>query len=134
MPYVVEWDSDEHTVIRTVYGSPFSWADAFAAQKEVNKMIDTTKSEVSSILDLSQVSSLPPRAVPNIKDLISQAHPRTDYTILVGMNLFVRTLENTVGRVYRKVIGQKQDKSFFAKDMAEARDKIRQLRKRTPNA
>ncbi len=134
MSFVVEWDNDEHTVIRTVYGDSFAWQDAFAAQHEVNKMMDTTASEVCSILDLSQVKRLPPDAIRNIRNLIAQAHPRTDYTILVGMNPFVRTMENTVGKVFRAVVGQKQSRSIFAKDLEDARNQLQQLRQSQPHA
>jgi hypothetical protein len=132
MSFVVEWDNDEHTVIRTTYGDPLTWEEAFAAQHEFNKMADTTVSAVSSIIDLSHLNKLPPNAISNIQNLIARAYPRTDYTILVGMNLFVRTMENTVGKLYRTVVGQKQNNSMFAKDLEDARNQLQRLHRSPP--
>ena len=95
----VEWASDSRTVIYWYLPNGWTWADFYIAQKEVDTMIDTVSGTVDGIFLPDNPRYLPPNALTNLRNITLRRHPRYGYSMVVGVNPYVRSLLNTLAHL-----------------------------------
>jgi len=128
MPFKISWDNDQQTTIRVDYSEPLLWEEVLASQKGLNQEIDSVTYPVSIILDFSQLNKLPLGAISGFKDVVKNFHPRTEFSVLVGMNPFIRLFEKTFKGIFKAFGIYREQTAFFAKNLEEARSLIHQAR------
>jgi hypothetical protein len=98
MSITVSWDNSEHTIIQCVYQGAWTWTEFYAAVEEVNKLETSVNHKVYILLDFH--SSHMPGGVPSQFKRISQIqHPNAGPMIIIGHNLFVRTMFDIFTRI-----------------------------------
>jgi hypothetical protein len=114
MSIQVEWDNEDHRIIRFDYDDKWTWADHFAAVQQSVAMMKTVDHTVDMIINLENSSHLPPNALTNIRSTALKGTPNWRITVLVGMNTFAQLLMNMFGKI-NKDLGQ----HFVAVDTME---------------
>jgi hypothetical protein len=124
----VQWDDAEKTILRYDYGGKWTVEELYAAASEAKKLIEVegTQHKIAVIINMQNSSALPASAMTHGKRLMTMPLPNVDFQVVVGANMFVRTLANTATKVYgqfgRKITTQ------FAQTMDEARSVIAKQR------
>ena len=120
----VKWDSQTEQIVVWQFSSPWTWNEFFAAMKDMNHLIDGVDGIVDTILLTSSEQTIPPSALTNIRNLMTQLHERNDLVVLVGSKAFLTALINHVTSIIPNV----KEKYRFAHDVSEAYAIIEQAR------
>jgi hypothetical protein len=98
----VEWDSDDHTVLRYTVVGHWTWDELHAALERARTLADAAPSSViHSIIDIYTGSLYPQNALSHFRRMPFEAHPKfkNGCVIIVEDNLFVRSLMNILRRL-----------------------------------
>lgn len=88
----VRWSNDEkHTVIWK-FSVPWNWNEFYAAQKQVDAMIDSVDGLVDSIFIVTLAQRLPAGGPTHLRKIIAQRHKRHDMIVMVGTNSFLTSI------------------------------------------
>ena len=88
----VEWDNDQHTILRWVFAARWAWEDYSAAQQQANQLLETIDHAVDVIGDLRNSSSLPANALTAYRGFVDSTAKNVDLIVLVGASRFVKAL------------------------------------------
>ncbi|MBI5666843.1 MAG: hypothetical protein HZC41_02455 [Chloroflexi bacterium] len=124
MSVTIEWDNDNHTIVRMEMVGSWTWDEAYAGAERGYTMLESVGYEVGVIMDFSRSAGLPPGALANARRMIQRRHPRTGLTVFVGANTLFISLWNVFAKVYT-LFAQKQN-SVFAPTVEEARRMLAQ--------
>ena len=124
MPIQAVWDNDEHTAIRYVIESHWTWEEMNAAVATSNAWLDTVDRKIDFIHDMSRSEGIPSGALTQLKRYIGKEHPNTGRSVVVSAQ---KSLANSVARglidMVRKLY--KRDWGFmFADSLEEARRQL----------
>lgn len=86
VPVVIEWDNDEHTVIRFTLRQRWMWADVRAAKEQINGMMDTVNHKVHLIVSNELTNWMPGNFNLNVLGIIQNIHPNLGLVIVVVNN------------------------------------------------
>jgi hypothetical protein len=127
MPIDVEWDNAEKTIVRQTYGREVTYNDYYDGVKKRFELISSVEHPVDLIIDLRGAN-------PNLKGLVSAGRyasrhvpPNQRFVLLVGANLFIRSLVNTFIKILPKV----SDKIYFVATLEEARKFLQEKNSQT---
>ena len=121
MPISIEWDDDEHTIIRWTFEGAWTWHEFVEVQVEFRKLLDDITYRVNVIADMQNAHTLPANSLTTFKQIDSNIHPNRDRVVVVGANAFVRTMAATFDRVFPS----KTPDFLFADSIEEARKTLR---------
>lgn len=99
MKITVEWDNEQHTILRWVFQSRWSWDDYSTAQQESNEILAEIDHPVDVIGDLRNTSSLPSNALTAYRGFVAETAPNVDLIVLVGASRFVKAMVNVFVKV-----------------------------------
>lgn len=98
----VEWANEAKTVVRWRFINTWTWDDFYAAQKEVDAMIDTVDGIVDGIILTSASQNLPSGALPHLRKITIQRHKRYGLSYVVGSGVYLTTVLNILAKVVRE--------------------------------
>ena len=131
MPIEIVWDNDQNTTLRYDVSGKWTWDELWAARDKVFALMDSAAaSRVDAIIHFKDGMNLPSDAMAQLKQLRENPHAKAGLTVMIGANMFMRTLFGTFTKVYNSTTGHSVD-FLYAKTLPEARELIAQDRIRS---
>jgi hypothetical protein len=96
MSITVEWDNDAKTVIRFTYVGQWDLKQFYDTTEQSNALMASVDHKVDVILDVRKSSLIPKNFVSTMRTIRFKTHPHTGSLVLVGGNMFMRTLTNAL--------------------------------------
>jgi hypothetical protein len=113
----VQWDNDEHTLVRWDFIGMWDWNDFLAAQKASNDLINTVPHTVDIISDVSQSPHVPPGAIGRFRTYRRNDPANAGRVVLVGASIYIKTIVEIFRGMFPKTGGN----FTFADSLEEAR-------------
>lgn len=120
MSITVQWDNEEHTLLRWDFVETWDWDDFLAAQKASNDLIGSVPHTVHIIGDVSRSHHLPPGAIARFRTYKRNDPPNAGRVVLVGASTYIRTIVETFRGMFPKTGGN----FTFANTLDEARSEL----------
>lgn len=95
----VEWEPSTQNVMIWKFTAPWTFDEFQSAKDQVDAMIDRVEGYVDSIFLVSKGQAIPRNTVTQLRKLISEAHERHRYIVLVGVRVYLATLLKTLGEL-----------------------------------
>jgi hypothetical protein len=131
MPIEIVWDNDERSILRYDVSGKWNWDELFQARDKVFAQMDSASAErIDAIINFVGGLSVPNDALGQIQKLREDPHAKAGLTVMVGTNMFLRTLLSTATKVYNAATGHTVE-FMYAKSLEEARQFIAQDRIRS---
>ena len=99
MSISVEWDNEQHTIVRWIFDRRWTWDEFSAAQKESNQLLEKVDHPVDVIGDLRNSSGLPANALTAYRGFVNTTVENLDLIVLVGAGRFVKAMVTVFVRV-----------------------------------
>ena len=106
MPINLHWADPSKTVICYTFITPYTWTDFHEANEKLWHMIDNAKMPVDFILNVSEVDRIPRNAHIHIPNALKNTHPNLNMIVFVGMNVYTRTVRNSMSRLFPHVLNK----------------------------
>jgi hypothetical protein len=116
----VQWDNEQHTLVRWDFLGVWNWNDFLAAQNESNTLIKSVPYTVDIISDVSQIHPVPPGAIGQFRLYRRNDPENTGQVVLVGANIYIRTIVDIFRGMFPNTGGQ----FTFANSIEEARSAL----------
>jgi hypothetical protein len=120
MSITVQWDNQEHTLLRWDFVEPWDWDDFLAAQKASNDLISSVPHTVHIIGDVSRSHHLPTGAIARFRTYKRDDPPNAGRVVIVGASTYIRTIVETFRGMFPKTGGN----FTFANSLDEARSQL----------
>ena len=117
MSIKVQWDNEEHTLLRWDFVGIWNWNDFQAAQKESNALINSVSYTVDIIGDVSQSHHVPPGAIGQFRTYRRNDPENTGRVVLVGASIYIKTIVE----IFRGMFPNTGGNFTFANSLDEAR-------------
>lgn len=119
MPVQVEWDNDEHSIIRLKFEGKWVLEELYPALAEMYRLMGAEDHTVDGIVDMTHASTLPSNIL-SIRGTIERNKPTNrGLTAIAGANTLIRSMSNILNRVRR------EDSDYiFTTTVEEARQAI----------
>lgn len=117
MTIKVQWDNEEHTLLRWEFMGVWDWDDFLAAQKESNDLINSVPHTVDIISDVSKSQHLPPGAIGRFRTYRRDDPENTGRVVLVGASIYIKTIVE----IFRGMFPNTGGNFSFANSLDEAR-------------
>ena len=95
----VEWANETKTAINCRLPKGWTWEDFYAAQKEVDALIDTVPGIVDTIFLPEESGHPPPSTLTHLRNVTLRRHKRYGLSILVDPNAYMQVLLGALGRI-----------------------------------
>ncbi len=95
----VEWEPSTENVMIWKFTAPWTFDEFRSAKDQVDAMIDGVDGYVDSIFLVSNGQAVPRNTLPQLRKMISQAHERHRYIVLVGVRIYLATLLKILGEL-----------------------------------
>ena len=92
----VEWGNPEKTAVLWRFSYPWVWEEFYAAQREVDVMIDAVPGYVDSIFLTTAEQRIPKDAIMHFRNIVNQQHPRSNRIVVVRSKLHLTMLLNVI--------------------------------------
>jgi hypothetical protein len=92
----IQWDDDAQTRFRYHFDEHWTWDEFFAAKNQAKPLLDAVGHKFAVIIDLTEVSRLPPDSLAQSRNALRNGHPNAFFIILVVPNPVVRTIIGTL--------------------------------------
>ncbi|MBC7814597.1 MAG: hypothetical protein H7175_25805 [Burkholderiales bacterium] len=130
----VEWDDEEHTILRFDLAKGHTWAEYHAAVLTLVEMSKQTSGRVDVIIN--NPFGLPPgNPLPELRRTVPVYSTITNLGLVIAINSrrlpgFIESLI----KIATQVVGIAEDRSEFVNTLDEARQRIREHRKQSAQA
>ncbi|HSS95563.1 MAG TPA: hypothetical protein VLK33_00955 [Terriglobales bacterium] len=116
----VQWDNEEHTLVRWDFIGMWDWNDFLAAQKTSNDLISSVPHTVDIIGDVSRSPHVPPGAMARFRTYRRNDPENAGRVVLVGANIYIKTIVDIFRGMFPKTGGN----FTFANSLEEARSTL----------
>ena len=116
----VQWDNEEHTLVRWDFIGAWDWNDFLAAQQASNDLINSVPHTVHIIGDVSRSAQLPPGAIARFRTFKRVDPENAGRVVLVGASIYIRTIVDIFRGMFPKTGGN----FTFANSLEEARSEL----------
>jgi hypothetical protein len=113
----VQWDNEQHTLLRWDFIGVWNWDDFLAAQKESNDLITSVPHKVDIISNVSQSHHLPPGAIGRFRMYRRDDPENTGRVVVVGASIYIKTMVD----IFRGMFPNTGGNFTFANSLDEAR-------------
>jgi hypothetical protein len=117
MSITVQWDNEQHTLLRWDFIGVWDWDDFLAAQKEANELINSVSHTVNVIGDVSKSYHLPPGAIGRFRTYRRDDPENTGRVVVVGASIYIKTMVD----IFRGMFPNTGGNFTFANSLDEAR-------------
>src|SRR5262245_56235477 len=124
MSVTVDWDNNDHSVIRYIYNDRLVWDELDTAIGAGHRLMDVATSTVDIIIDVRNSKLISTSALPRSRQVMQMNHPRQGIIIVVGASTWLRALVD----LYHRVYGGNQQKFWMVDTVEEAHELIRRIR------
>lgn len=98
----IYWYDPEQTIIVYEFDGTWTWEDCYVVVDEKDQMLASIEHPVSVIIYARNPSlKIPERALCNLRNLVSITRPKETMFVMVGIPPMLRSLFDTLARVYR---------------------------------
>ncbi|MBI1259133.1 MAG: hypothetical protein GC204_16815 [Chloroflexi bacterium] len=118
MPTQIDWENQEHTIIRMEFIGRWTWQEAYEGSKTGFAMVDSVDHVVNVIIDMRQSTALPLLSLTHARNMIARRHTRTGLTVFIGANTLFLSLWKIFEGAYGQLAGRQN--FAFARDVDEA--------------
>lgn len=127
MPAYAVWDDEAHTIMLHTLTDPLEADDATQCMRRMFAMIGKEDHPVDMIVDRTQRKGIVPHAIRIMREEVeSYAPPNYRFMVMATRDHAIRLLYSSARRVLPRIMGN----LHFASTVAEARQKIAELRVR----
>lgn len=125
----VEWDDEQHTIIRYIFDRTWEWEDFFQAKATAYAMIEAAQRKISVIMDPPRDTVMPRNMLTHFGSAMRKKHPNTAVVVVVIRTQFLRSMANLLMRVSNTA----KDSLCLVATLEEAREIARErLKQPTP--
>ncbi|MEO8609079.1 MAG: hypothetical protein ABI690_14410 [Chloroflexota bacterium] len=117
----VQWDNEEHTLVRWDFIETWDWNDFLAAQKTSNALISSVPHKVDIIGDVSRSAYMPPGSIARFRTYRRDDPANAGRVVLVGANTYVKTIVE----IFRGMFPNTGGNFTFANSLEEARSELK---------
>jgi hypothetical protein len=117
MNITVSWDNDDKTIIRYDFQGQWTWDEFHKTSKEAFAMTRSVEHRVDSISNFHKGAALPPNALFQFRQAMTNAPKNRGMTVIVGGNTFIKTMV----RVFSNLNKQLGERLKIADTLDEAR-------------
>jgi hypothetical protein len=100
MTVSIQWDNNEHTVLRYDFLGRWTWAEYHQALRTAFEMMASVSYEVDIIADFTQSSGLPSNAISGFAPSTKSFAPNAGHAVVVIKARFFEMLLNSFSKVY----------------------------------
>ena len=116
----VQWDNEEHTLVRWDFIGMWDWNDFLAAQKASNDLINSVPHTVNIISDVSRSPHVPPGAIARFRTYRRVDPENAGRVVLVGASIYIKTIVE----IFRGMFPNTGGNFTFANSLEEARSEL----------
>ncbi|MCC6612656.1 MAG: hypothetical protein IT320_04200 [Anaerolineae bacterium] len=118
----VDWDDEDHQILRYVFEPRWDWEDFFKAVAEARAMMDSAPGNVGVIFDAADAPNInvPQNALTNFRNALKRAHDKNKLMVVVLNSAFARIVISSV----KKLGGDRASSLQFAPTVDDARRMI----------
>ncbi|MDZ4671187.1 MAG: hypothetical protein SH821_09975 [Phototrophicales bacterium] len=125
----IQWD-DENTklALHYIYEGMWMWEENYQAIDDSIAYFDSEDYVVNLIIDMTRSSGYPAgNILSHFRNMAERYSEKAGHNVVINNNPFTRMMSDTFNKIYKpkKIKG----KSFFVKDLTEARATLERLRK-----
>ncbi|MBZ0286662.1 MAG: hypothetical protein K8I30_03540 [Anaerolineae bacterium] len=120
MSITVQWDNEQHIILRWDFIDPWDWNDFLAAQKASNALISSVPHTVHIISDVSGNHQVPPGAIARFRTYKRDDPPNAGRVVLVGASTYIRTMVE----IFRGIFPNTGGNFTFADSLEDARAEL----------
>jgi hypothetical protein len=120
MRIIVQWDNEEHTLVRWDFIGIWDWNDFLAAQKASNALISSVPHTVHIIGDVSRSHHLPTGAIARFRTFKRADPENAGRVVLVGASVYIKTIVE----IFRGMFPNTGGNFTFANSLEEARSAL----------
>jgi hypothetical protein len=91
-PAIVQWENEEHTIIRFTLRQRWMWSDVRAAKEQIDSMMGTVDHKVNLIVSNEHTNWMPGNFNQNVLDIIDNLHPNMGLLVVVSNNALFEQL------------------------------------------
>lgn len=121
MDIQVNWDNEEHTIIRYDYGPAWTWQNFAAAIEQAQAMVGADGRTVDIIANFTEGAPPPVGALTRFSSAMRGNPSGVGMVVITGGGMFVTLLVSTFSQVYRGLARHVQ----VAATLEEARELLR---------
>jgi hypothetical protein len=116
------WYNDDHTIIHVKFDPRWSWDDVAHVDDITDDMMESSPHpKICLLVDMSATRLVPKStATGRIREILDFGHPKTGILVVVGVQMFVRLMLETLLRAVRG----DRNRLFFAESIEEAEELI----------
>ena len=101
MTVSIQWDNDEHTIIRYKFEQGWGWTDLHTALDEAGKLVGTVEHEVDVIMDISTANLVPQGALSQINRAYRNPKPpNLGITVIIAHNTFLNAMVGMAKKIW----------------------------------
>jgi len=119
MGIAVSWDNGDKTIIRVEFeDNRWNWEDFYDIDRQVQAMLSEVDHSVNYLADVNHLNLLPKGlSLLRARKVLNLRNPRSDITVIVGANTFIRRTIEMIFRIY----GGTNQRTFFVSTIADGR-------------
>jgi hypothetical protein len=92
LPVIIDWENEEHTIIRFTLRQRWMWSDVRAAKEQIDSMMSTVDHKVNLIVSNEHTNWMPGNFNQNVLGIIRDIHPNMGLLIVVSTNALFEQL------------------------------------------
>ncbi len=117
----IEWDNEQHSIMRFIYTDKWTWEEFYTKIDEANQLMDTVAHSCVSIIDMRNSNFLPAGAAVHIRNVIrkSMSHNNSGISVFLQADVIVRVMIDVLRRSYPDIL--ENTDWLYAKTLEEAR-------------
>ncbi|MBC7814773.1 MAG: STAS/SEC14 domain-containing protein [Burkholderiales bacterium] len=114
----VDWDNDEHTIIREMFIGRWTWNEFYEVARDVPPMMTATPHTVHILADFRQSGPLPiGPAIIHARNTVQHLPDNWGIMVIVTPSMFIRTMVDVFRRMFP---GRVAEKTFAVRELEEA--------------
>ena len=114
----IEWDNEEHTILRYDVHGPWTWDEFYTARQMASDLMDESPNDlVDAIIDFRSGNFMPRNALSHFQQVARTSNSKAGIAVMVGTTGFIKTLYYLMSRLYSSM----EDKMRIAETLEEAR-------------
>lgn len=100
MPFSVEWDNAEQTIVRITFPAVFTWDEYYTANKQCATLCTQLDHDVYALMDMRALDKFPPNALAQFPKIAHALPPNLALMVIVGAKGFQVHIVKLFSRVY----------------------------------
>lgn len=104
MPVRVAWFDHNQDTILEYFSTPWNWGDFYAAQSQIEYILDSSDRSVNLMIDLTNGNVMPSGAFTHLRRILLAYHRNRGMIVIVGAHETVSTFQQMLARLYPQAL------------------------------